>query len=284
MKSATSIYLGGEIVSASDCDFNSYKELGLLCPFCKEPVHLRSQHERMIKDEKHLVQQAFIHYHNPEINSYNCELRSQSSEGKEQIQKIQLAIRNQRLELYNRHLWEMLVDGTKFTKERMREIDKLFGKKLLSSLTKEARIYWRSIYFGATYLKIDILIDKIINMQDSEVAELVGLRFEEMTCKQINYFRTKVNVMLHKEICQEVCSFLITDQSSYAWEKLLKAAIYFIDYNVYYQSGQSMFNLKLERIKEYFTPEQIVNVIPGIIIGTHWIDLISDRLKKYDRR
>ncbi|MDJ0689039.1 MAG: hypothetical protein QNJ41_11055 [Xenococcaceae cyanobacterium MO_188.B32] len=42
MRLARSMYLGGTIVSATECDFEDYKRLGLTCPICRQAVYLRS--------------------------------------------------------------------------------------------------------------------------------------------------------------------------------------------------------------------------------------------------
>lgn len=48
MNVAKSLYLGGKIIYANDESLNyySYKELGLRCPVCGEPVHLRKGNYR----------------------------------------------------------------------------------------------------------------------------------------------------------------------------------------------------------------------------------------------
>jgi hypothetical protein len=51
MKEAVSMYLGGFVVKADDCDHDSAKQWGLKCPFCDSAVFLRSQSIRKIKGE-----------------------------------------------------------------------------------------------------------------------------------------------------------------------------------------------------------------------------------------
>jgi hypothetical protein len=51
---ASSIRYGGILVEAPECDYNSFKHLGLLCPICKRSVFLvapkmRPAHNRKIK-------------------------------------------------------------------------------------------------------------------------------------------------------------------------------------------------------------------------------------------
>lgn len=41
MKYAISMYLAGTIVKSQDCDYESYRDLGLKCPYCSESVFLR---------------------------------------------------------------------------------------------------------------------------------------------------------------------------------------------------------------------------------------------------
>lgn len=62
MRYAESIRYGGQLIEAQDCDHDSYKMLGLLCPECKSPVFLRTKHERLIKGKYHPVEPTFSHF------------------------------------------------------------------------------------------------------------------------------------------------------------------------------------------------------------------------------
>ena len=88
MFEAKSIYLGGSIVESLDCDYNSYKELGLTCPFCNSAVHLRKGSTRTIEKSGKIysTRPYFSHY---SVNNEDglllneCERRVQTKEGRE---------------------------------------------------------------------------------------------------------------------------------------------------------------------------------------------------------
>jgi hypothetical protein len=49
---ASSIRFGGLLVEASDCDYTSFKHLGLLCPICKRSVFLVGAKQRATHTRK----------------------------------------------------------------------------------------------------------------------------------------------------------------------------------------------------------------------------------------
>ncbi|MGL4947086.1 MAG: hypothetical protein ACRC4X_05410 [Cetobacterium sp.] len=108
MQEAISMYLGGEIIDASVCNYNSYKELGLKCPYCQAAVFLRSNTEYVYNDKTVKRSSCFSHFKRDENQGLVCEARAQTKEGKEHIQRINLKNQNQRFELYNKYFAEIL--------------------------------------------------------------------------------------------------------------------------------------------------------------------------------
>lgn len=112
MKDAKSIYLGGDIVAAEDCDYESYRSLGLTCPFCNEAVFLRTAFFRKGVEKDTEVNPHFVHFPSSLAkNGADCERRSLSKEGRAEIERIKVEARNQRLKLYNDRLWDMFSIG-----------------------------------------------------------------------------------------------------------------------------------------------------------------------------
>ena len=62
MRYATAIRYGGQLVDASEVDYESYKNLGLLCPNCKEPVFLQGASRQLTKDKIVEVPAHFKHF------------------------------------------------------------------------------------------------------------------------------------------------------------------------------------------------------------------------------
>lgn len=109
MQLASSIRYGGLLVNASDCNYEDYKNLGLVCPNCHESVFLIQEHDRHYKTKKTSVIAAHFN-HRPDKSTQAialCELRVKQISAAE-IKRRENASRNQRLRLFNRHLWNIL--------------------------------------------------------------------------------------------------------------------------------------------------------------------------------
>jgi hypothetical protein len=76
MKFAASMRYGGELVEASECNYDDYKHLGLLCPECKSSVFLVAGSMRSRKEKTFDVSAHFSHFKNvaPTLVQ-KCELR-----------------------------------------------------------------------------------------------------------------------------------------------------------------------------------------------------------------
>ena len=86
MKAAKSMYFGGDIVSAEECDYNSYERLGLKCPFCDHPVFLRAGSSRKNKGVEQTVVTCFAHFKGTSVFELNCEVRFKTTVGREKIE------------------------------------------------------------------------------------------------------------------------------------------------------------------------------------------------------
>lgn len=75
MLEARAMYRAGNLVKASDCDYDSARELGLICPFCDEPVFLcKPAIKQRQKSGKYYYTNAhFNHYPSGDITDYDCE-------------------------------------------------------------------------------------------------------------------------------------------------------------------------------------------------------------------
>ncbi|AFZ26893.1 hypothetical protein Cylst_4837 [Cylindrospermum stagnale PCC 7417] len=102
MDYAISMYQGGERVYAKDCDFNSYSEIGLLCPVCKQEVYLRKGDIR---------KSYFAHLHATNSRQVKqCSLRVSSDEtATETINFIE--DRGQRLKIFQQQFLSMFSIG-----------------------------------------------------------------------------------------------------------------------------------------------------------------------------
>jgi len=102
------MYRGGLVVDANDCDYQSSRRLGIVCPFCSEAVYLKKSFQ-YIRDGKEITASAALcHYHSDSPTAQECELRSLRREGEEYIKSLETQARGQRLELYNKRLWDFI--------------------------------------------------------------------------------------------------------------------------------------------------------------------------------
>jgi len=94
---ASSIYQGGKLYYAADCNHSDNKRLGLVCSLCSEAVFLA-------KGE--ILRPCWKHYRVTTETKY-CDRRSLSKEGKQALEKLQPKATQQRLKLFNRRFWEV---------------------------------------------------------------------------------------------------------------------------------------------------------------------------------
>ena len=102
MKLASSLYKGGELIDASEADYEYSRELGIICPFCKESVFLAREHIRKNSN----VRATWRHY-KALLASIFCEERALSVQGKEILRQLQPEAQGQRLRLFNRRFWDI---------------------------------------------------------------------------------------------------------------------------------------------------------------------------------
>lgn len=123
MKYAVSIYRGGLVVDATVCDYESSKKLGLKCPFCSEAVFLRQGSSYKRGDKPIEVSAAFCHYAIGDNAGTECELRSLRKDGQEYLQELEIQSRNQRLEIYNKYLWDIFFEDMKIENKHLKDVD-----------------------------------------------------------------------------------------------------------------------------------------------------------------
>jgi hypothetical protein len=267
MKQAKSIYLGGEIVSADDCDYQSYKFLGLICPYCSEAVFLRSGsiRETTLRNKKQstqIVQPSFAHYKGS-LTSMECENRATTKEGRERIKAIIIESRNQRLELFNKRLWDLIKSDRNIREKKISNIVKSFiDNRELQVLALQTRRYWAEIL-----PRIYEIFDSMREVNDFTASHsLMGSPLktaEDMAEEKAafeGYFGT-VSKQFHYTVCTEVADFLTTHTSGHAFYWLTRAAIYQM--------------VCLGQKDSTRDPYYICLSIASVIFGTHWLTIIQ---------
>lgn len=280
MKDAKSIYRGGDIVEAKHCDFDSSRLLGLVCPFCNEAVYLRAGTSRIGKNKTVLVNPAFCHY--PGSAEYlDCERRSISGEGREEVERIKAEKRGQRLELYNKHLWDMIAFSDpsaslyahNLNQKVVSKLGRKFADKILF-LTKDT--FLANPLKGETYKKLKMLTDELIGSDLKRKNALKSSGMSDNAAKWANclacLIKSTSGQAFHWQVIQEVYEFMRARTSGYVFKNMVFLAVEceMIDLN------QSFQNLEL-------SSAELLNTIIGNIILTPWEAQI-ERFSNPDRK
>lgn len=214
MKDCISTYLGGEVVTPETCDYESYRLLGLKCPFCQSPVFLRSGAEFVNAHGKTVRKDAyFAHFKANSAEARLCEKRSASVEGRAQIEAIAAKQRNQRQVLYCQHFLDLIlgVEGRysklrRMIPENTREVVGIIVKKNLAD-------------FRTVLLKTKVNREVIQN--SNELCLLMDIPEDD---RQI---LREVDIDRQLKICTEIFAFLSSRINFTILEGLILIAITF---------------------------------------------------------
>ena len=221
MRFAYSIYWGGTIVDAEQCDYESSRKLGLHCPFCNEALFLKIGHTRKMPDGSfQKVSPCFSHYPGFGID---CELRAKRPEGEAYIEKLEIESRNQRLILFNKHF----IDTVRFRlnlkdeNPKIKAIRKILGKQF----TKP---------FADLFLKQEITLERIKNEASQNVKRLrTTTKYVQVpqdikqelveTVKEVGSYINSKNM----SIAQEIALWLQSKSATWSLDRLILFAFIF---------------------------------------------------------
>lgn len=211
MKYAKAMSLGGELVKPEQCDYESHKKLGLLCPNCSNPVFLvKEKHGTSKLGKDYVVPSYFAHYNMPKNQVERCELRVKNYSEAE-VKKAKAQARNQRLKFFKKWFWSILYST------KIGDNNELLGKAM------EERVIWatsipdydnllsemypvlKKIILGYKEHHLELLLEESLSMRMQYIKENreVIVRLGDYT-ESVNTFNAK----LHNEICGEVIDFL----------------------------------------------------------------------------
>lgn len=228
MKDAKSMYRGGDIVEARHCDFDSSRLLGLVCPFCNEAVYLRAGTSRIGKNKMVLVNPAFCHYPGS-AEDLDCERRSISGEGREEIERIKAEKRGQRLELYNKHLWDMIASKNLVCILPGRiesDLVKLFGRQRFAAVLDGFKSVYPSCLTKPMFFE---KVEKTLNL----IFSIDTFDFDGSTKDDIRAINSLRIILQNSEkewfqraIVREVLTFFGSRTSGFAFRKVSTTAIF----------------------------------------------------------
>jgi hypothetical protein len=290
MDYATSMYLGGSIINASGCNYESSRELGCRCPCCGEAVFLRagSIRETTLRNKQkatQVVAPAFAHYRG---NGFldDCEKRFYSKETQKKRQVFETEGHNQRLKLYNRHLWEMFKRDRNCNKQVDRSMRKDLGEGYLDSIAINYRKYFASLgsdifpYVEDAFMMIlDPTVHAEIARREKSFLGSESVAPDLITAR--NYFKHECDRTLHLIICNEICEFLQTRTAGYFWKNLIPFLV----------QGTVYMHCMVEKLlppdkntwkkivdKLFIQDPNPMRYALAAIVSTRWIDQISQEL------
>jgi hypothetical protein len=274
MLEARSMYRAGNLIFAKDCDFDSYKELGLICPFCDQPVFLVKPafKQRQKTGTTYYCQPHFSHYPGSDISDDDCEKRSRSTEGQQWLENIRIERRNQRLELFNLYFWEIIKSSNGYPKSPEKTIEKQIGVDQLFKIQSDIREWWNS-HREEVYQLIDVAFDQLINKdvaksQMHEMAKQVGYERASVAYLDRLAFSLTADHKLHKAIAYEAADFLGTRKAGIAFRKMIAIAIH---------------DVSIHNKIHYVKYENITVHLISQLVNTRWIEELEGKKQSKSR-
>lgn len=263
MLQCKSMYFAGNIVDASSIDsYEDYKRLGLVCPFCNEAVFFRKPVDFYYSEGINKQRQAcFSHYR----GGHQCELRSCTSKGIAEIEKIKAEKKNQRLKLYNNYLWEIISTGEVLPKQVVYKQLKLINKKNLDRFVNTILNNWNTLLEGLIQnlsAISDMYVDKMFF--DNVPTSLIGYAKN----KQSYYMDSKFDKHMHISICIEVLYYLNTVPGKYVLKKLLVHTIVGL---FIISREESIRNINMDI-------RHLLDAVCNVLYGVRWVDEVNKRL------
>lgn len=215
---AKSMRFAGQIVKASECDYNDYKKLGLLCPECGELVFLVRPKTRTIKGKEYKVLPYFSHFKQSKEIAKVCELRVSNYSEKE-IKKALAKAQGQRYRFFERWFWNLMCQ-VPLTSEGL-PVESLTS--LHDKLYKESSLYAKKSD-NYTLLLATILQDKRLkkhlldtlrnSFENTEFnTDLVPEQDRQSILDYISKLKHKLDLDLHLQICSEAMDFLVSKRN-----------------------------------------------------------------------
>lgn len=268
MLEAKSIYLGGDIVSAQECNYESYLKLGLKCPFCNSAVFLRAASNRAIKGVQKPITAYFAHFPSGTNDDWDCIARAKSIAGRQEIEEIKIEAKKQRLKIYNNKLWELMTTDLQLTSQKMKEIRKLIGEREIENKTKVVR---KEIVNNLN--KLCLAIDRISTSLSNKDAGFIKAMSQspedakEMISMSSEYLG-QCDRRLHTAICCEVLQFLSTKSGNWVLNKLVALAINACRVELQRPDNKLM---PVDGLGSY----QFAMIVTYSLVKTHWAEAIA---------
>lgn len=264
MKEAKSMYKGGEIVYASECNYESAKKMGIVCPFCNEPLFWRDEFAKLAPKSKNIViiDSHFVHY--PNVDGSICEKRSITPEGRAFIEQISSESRGQRLRLFERHFLNMIAKSLYLTYDEklslglkaIKEIE-IGVMRMWNETTREEVKKWMSLFINDCFISGKLAESYV--KENGSVPEMINKL-------------VAVEMRLQEQIAVEAATYVLTDKK----QRVLKQLILWVLWDVYgqdqpkTQSGREFLKMSTRRKQEMVYHSTLL-----LIATTRWQEMIN---------
>lgn len=286
MKYASSIRYGGELIEAKDCDYESYKHLGLLCPECKDPVFLRAEGVRILKKKEVKIGAHFAHFpgKDPAL-MLACENRVKAY-NESDLERLAKNTQNQRRKLFNRFFCKIIKEHLSL------EYSWEFSNIVLQDLNNKNIVQ----KFARGYSDPDILSNSIAFIEEAitgsySLSNLCHNNREipQLVCRLAHFKNLAVNpdlneafrqsiisgldLKMHKMVCIEALQFIATKGARPILEKLFSLALG----HIVCDAQKGMIKVRKEIIS---TPNNILfdttaTMVDNYILTTPWVESFS---------
>lgn len=238
MDNAISTYMGGEVINSLEplIDYETYKELGLKCPFCDQALFWRKGY---IRQDGRMIAPCFVHY--PGFDDSFCEKRSRTSGGQVQLEKYAQEARKQRLKFYNARLIKLLkIDGVNlYRKKIIFDVLKFETKnktsrqlsRELERRAKDSQLWWKR-NSKTVHDQVDDLMNLTIKampwsesfdcyseglLRESEISSFkLDPELASLCEKHFGWLKI-IDVAFHLKICKEVVQYFGSTTAFSAW-------------------------------------------------------------------
>lgn len=262
MKLAESIRYGGQLIDASDCDYESYKKLGLLCPECKNPIFLRAKHERVVKNKIALVEPSFCHFKAVDAAQVlRCENRVKNYNAKD-IQKRAVSARNQRLKLLQRWFWTIFINSNSGLLATAQTLNEPEGRFFIEEDPLGIIAATLEAIYGIPDYELVEWFKQGIQKHLLEYLERQELLKSQNTKDRLEYLLA-TDKEFHALICAEVLLFLRSKSSRELFRKVV-----YCSYLVFFLSPTAKKQMNLLEMKE----TAVFGNLLTIIMFIPWFD------------
>lgn len=226
MEFAASLYKGGTLFAASKCDYTSSRELGLICPFCRESVFLAKGFTRTVRSQEQEVAASWRHYRVTTGTAF-CDRRALSKEGKQELKLLQKPAQNQRLKLFNRRFWEIFKHNKAIPPNLKKFCLKFVSAATLDKMVAHCHERWHVEQILRSLPKK--ISSRLSNPDAVEAALWSHPALQDSPPEIINsvvddFVKTKFTVLRHK-ILGEVIAWLGTKSAYDSFEKLIALSL-----------------------------------------------------------